>query len=121
MLRPFTQLISYGCDTTRSWRESLLLDSEAIAVFSWPLRSGSPHGILTEAVELFMDSHDHQFEDNMRAFFKFHVESLGSLLPAIMELIQRAATADAQSLLINLSQANNVVLVSILALTVFQM
>lgn len=62
-----------------------------------------------------MEGHNYQFKDNMRAFFKFHVESLGSLLPAIMELIQRAAAADAdaQSLLINLSQANNVVLASI--------
>ena len=59
-----------------------------------------------------MESNNHAYEDTMRAFFKFHVDSLGSLLPAIMEIVKRPSADDSQALLINLSQANNIVLVS---------
>ncbi|TCD68905.1 hypothetical protein EIP91_009455 [Steccherinum ochraceum] len=73
------------------------------------LASGNPHGVLTEAVNLFMSSVDTgPYEDNMRAFFKSFVKSLGSLLPAVREIIHRSSTADAQTFLINLAQANSV-------------
>jgi len=75
------------------------------------LAAGNPHGVLVEAVRLFMESNDHSdFEDHMRAFFRFYVDSLGSLLPAAMEIVRRSTSSDAQTLLINLAQANNIVL-----------
>ncbi|KAH8107113.1 Non-repetitive/WGA-negative nucleoporin C-terminal-domain-containing protein [Cristinia sonorae] len=75
------------------------------------LATGNPHGVLTDAVQLFMESNNlNSFEDDMRAFFRFHVESLVSLLPAALEIVQKSISNDAQTLLVRLAQANNIVL-----------
>ncbi|THH33962.1 hypothetical protein EUX98_g282 [Antrodiella citrinella] len=75
------------------------------------LAAGNPHSVLTEAVRLFVENSKHSdTDDNMRAFFKYYVNSIESLLPAAMEIVHRSSTADAQSLLISLSEANNIVL-----------
>lgn len=72
----------------------------------------SPESVLSEAVEVYMDSVQEQhYEDIVRAFFRLRVGDIGLLLPQVTDVTGRLAQNSGRDLVELLPEANRIVLV----------
>ncbi|KAF7363465.1 Methyltransferase type 11 [Mycena sanguinolenta] len=71
----------------------------------------TPESVLSEAVELYMDSvREGHYEDIVRAFFRLHVGDIGLLLPQVTDVAAKLARSNGRDLAEILPEANRVVL-----------
>lgn len=75
--------------------------------------AGATHSVLNEAIFAYMgEAGDAHHEDIVRAFFRYKVGDIGSLLSHIMETTRKSAYELGRSLSASLPEANGIVLVS---------
>jgi len=89
-------------------------------VFSKPKfhRTSASHSVLKDAVVSYMEEiGDGPHEDVMRAFFRYHVADIAKLLKEVLDVVHASSTAANSNLPHILPEANRVVLVSSLSLT----
>ena len=81
-------------------------------------RTTASHSVLKDAVVSYMeDIGDGPHEDVMRAFFRYHVADIAKLLKKVLDVVHASSMAASGTFPPILSEANRVVLVSSLLLT----